>query len=67
MIAIVAAYALLTMGRVSAHSMPYIFLNITGALGLLLDSLSHKAYQSVAANLVWVAIGILSLIKILPL
>ena len=41
----------------------YQTLNIIGALLLIINSFSFRAYPSVGVNVVWVGIGLLTLIK----
>lgn len=42
----------------------YQLLNLFGALGVVLASLQNQAYQPATLNIVWVLIGVVSLIKI---
>ena len=63
-IAIVGAYALSSFGVLSAHGIVYQLLNITGALGIIIVSLSKKVYQSVVLNVVWFAIAAIAIVKL---
>lgn len=62
--AVVAAYTLNSLGYLERTDLLYIALNITGGLGLLIDNLSHRAWQSMVANLIWIVVGIFSLMNI---
>ncbi|MGL5857089.1 MAG: CBU_0592 family membrane protein, partial [Angustibacter sp.] len=54
------AYALLSGHRVTATSSGYRWLNVLGAAGLALNGAVHGALPSVALNLVWCGIGLVS-------
>ena len=58
--AIISAYALLNLGIFEVGDMWYQVLNLTGALGIILDSLSDKDYQPVVLNIFWAGISSLS-------
>lgn len=63
-LAVVGAYTLNSLGILGRHDLWYVGLNITGGLGLLIDNLSHKAWQSSVANIVWIIVGTYSLTRI---
>jgi hypothetical protein len=52
------AYVLLTMGKLSARSKVYHWLNVLSGLGIILNSGWNGAYPSVFINVVWAAIGL---------
>jgi len=54
---IVAAYALLSSGRLAGDSRLYHYMNIVGALGFVVNSGWNGAYPSAALNVVWIGIG----------
>lgn len=62
-ISILAAYAAMSFGLVYPTSPLYQGLNLFGALGIVMSTLPRKAYQATALNLVWAAIAILALLK----
>ena len=64
-IAILAAYALVSFSFVSASSSIYQILNLTGAIGILAISLEKKAYQPAALNVIWSLIAIVALLSLL--
>ena len=51
------AYILLTVGRLSARSNVYHWLNILSGAGFIVNSGWNGAYPSACINVVWVAIG----------
>ena len=53
-----SAYVLLTMGRVSARSKVYHWLNILSGAGFIVNSGWNGAYPSAFINVVWAAIGL---------
>ena len=54
---LLAAYILLTMGKVTARSSLYQLLNVLAGAGLVVNSGWNGAYPSVFINVVWMAIG----------
>ena len=58
---VLAAYALVSTGRVRAQSWTYQLLNIGGAVGLVLNSWWYGAIPSVVVNVLWVGIGVYAL------
>jgi len=64
-IAIVAAYFLVSFSLISPEGYLFQILNATGALGIILISLHDKSHQSAVLNMVWLAIAIVALIKII--
>ena len=61
---IVAAYALLTIGRMSSTSAGYQWLNVMGAAGIGTNAWWNDALPSVALNVVWAGIGVVALWQI---
>ena len=61
---ILAAYALLTAGKLQADSRAYQWMNVVGAAGILLNSGWNGAIPSAALNVVWAAIGLAALWQI---
>lgn len=56
-ILLVAAYALLTAGRLRSAGTPYQLMNLVGGVLLLANTAFHAAWPSAALNLVWFGIG----------
>ncbi len=65
MIAIITAYALLSFGLISSNSLPYIFLNLSGAIGVIILSVAKGVKQSVILNIFWAAIALYALTKLI--
>jgi hypothetical protein len=61
---ILAAYALLSAGKLSGKSVSYQVMNVVGATGFVLNSGYNGAIPSAALNVIWVGIGIFALIRI---
>ena len=55
---ILGSYALLTLGKLGAKSIPYQAMNVFGALGFIVNSYWNGAIPSAALNVVWAGIGI---------
>jgi uncharacterized membrane protein len=64
-LAILIAYSLITLKFVQSHSIIYLLLNLTGAIGILTHSYIKKDYQPVVLNAVWIAIAIIGLFRAL--
>lgn len=64
-ITIVSAYALVSFGVMSASSLIYQMLNMTGALGIVYIASKKKDYQSSVLNIIWVIIALIAIVNIL--
>jgi hypothetical protein len=60
---IIAAYALLSAGRLKAESIAYHLMNILGAAGFVVNSGWNGALPSAAMNVVWIGIGMYALFQ----
>ena len=63
--AILLAYALLSFNFILYTDPTYQILNVTGALGIVADTLFKKDYQPAVLNIFWAVIGFIALIKLL--
>ena len=52
------AYIMLTLGRLSASSLVYHWLNVAAGAGIVANSAWNRAWPSVTINVVWMAIGL---------
>lgn len=64
-VAILLAYALNSFSIMDSGSLAYQFLNLSGALGIMLVAASKKDTQPVVVNIVWSAISIVAIVNIL--
>lgn len=64
-IAIVLAYALVSFSVLSSDSIWFQLLNGTGAVGIVVISLSKKAYQPGILNIIWTLIAVIAIFNIL--
>lgn len=62
-VVVLAAYWLVTDGRVAATSLPYLGLNAAGATGLAISAAAAHAWPSAAVNVIWLGIGLTPLVK----
>ena len=53
-----SAYVFLTMGKLTARSNVYHWLNVLSGVGFIVNSGWNGAYPSAFINLVWMAIGL---------
>ncbi|MDQ1123118.1 CBU_0592 family membrane protein [Microbacterium trichothecenolyticum] len=60
---LIAAYALLTAGRLSAGGWAYQAMNLVGGLALVANCISLSAWPSAALNVVWFGIGLVGLLR----
>jgi hypothetical protein len=63
--AIIAAYAANSFGFLGSGSLAYQILNGTGALGIVYISFKKKTLQPGVLNIVWAAIAVAAIIRIL--
>lgn len=64
-IVIVLAYALVNFNVLSSSNVLYLFLNLTGALGIVYISFKKKTYQPGVLNIVWAIIALIALIRLI--
>ena len=62
-VGLLAAYALLSTGRLTERGRLFQVLNLLGAAGLLMNGVYHGAWPSVGVNAVWLLIGALALLR----
>lgn len=60
---ILAAYALLSAGKLHARSPAYQAMNIVGAAGFVVNGWWHGALPSTVLNVVWMSIGVAALAR----
>ena len=58
---ILAAYILLSLGKLQARGYVYQWMNVAGAAGFIVNSGYNGAIPSAALNIVWAAIGLFTL------
>jgi hypothetical protein len=58
---ILAAYGLLSFGRMQARSWIYQTMNIVGAAGFIINCAYNHAWPTVALNVVWMGIALYAL------
>lgn len=61
--AILLAYLLNSLGIIDSSDYRYSILNLTGAIGVLVDAFRQKNYQPVVLNIVWALVAALALIR----
>lgn len=65
-VTMLAAYLLLTAGKLSSTSLRYQWLNVLAGMGFILNSGWNGAYPSMFLNVVWVAIGLYGVFRPIP-
>jgi hypothetical protein len=60
---ILAAYALLTAGRLDARSPIYQWMNVIGAIGFVINLSYYRAWPGATLNVIWAGIGIVALVR----
>jgi len=63
---ILLAYALISSGKLQPRSTAYQLLNIGGAIGFIVNSGWNGAIPSAALNIVWLIIGLTTLVRRKP-
>jgi hypothetical protein len=61
---ILAAYFLLTLGKVRAESATYQAMNLLGAAGFVINSGWHGAIPNAALNVAWAIIAAVALVRL---
>lgn len=64
-ILILAAYGLLSAGKVDGQSRVYQWMNVLGAAGFVANGWWHRALPSTTLNVVWMLIGGIALWRIM--
>jgi len=64
-IAILTAYLLVSFNVIVAKSLSYQLLNLTGSLGIIVIATSKKDTQPVVLNIIWAAIAIIAIVRLL--
>jgi hypothetical protein len=62
-IMILAAYGLLSTGKLDGRSTTYQLLNLVGSVGVVINSGWNHAIPSAVLNVVWMGIGVAALIR----
>jgi hypothetical protein len=60
---LLAAYLLLSLRRIAATGPAFQLANVVGGGGVALHSASNGAWASAALNLIWIAIGVVALVR----
>lgn len=60
---ILAAYLLVSAGRLTGQSAAFQWMNVAGAAGFIVNSGWHGAVPSTALNVVWMLIGLVTLAR----
>lgn len=58
---ILAAYILLSLGKIEGRSRLYQWMNVIGAGGFIVNGLANGAMPSAVLNIVWMGIGLFTL------
>jgi hypothetical protein len=61
---ILLAYLLVSAGRLSGQSAAFQWMNVIGAAGFVVNSGWHGALPSTVLNIIWLAIGAVTLFRI---
>ena len=64
-VALIIAYGLISFSLLKSSDFVYQFLNLTGAIGIIVDTFSKRDYQPTAVNIVWAIIAFIALLKII--
>lgn len=63
-LAILLAYLLVSFNVITAKSLGYQVLNLTGALGIVVEALSKKDAQPATLNSIWAIIAVIAIARI---
>ena len=60
---VLAAYGLASTGRLDARSPTFQWLNLVGAAGFVINTAWHGAIPSMALNIIWCGIAVVTLVR----
>lgn len=60
---ILLAYILNTFGILEPEDRAYLFLNLVGAIGIIIDAYKDKNYQPVVLNTIWAVVALIGLVQ----
>lgn len=63
--AILLAYLLVSFNLIAVKSFSYQLLNLTGAVGIIIEALSKKDTQPVVLNIVWAVIALGAIVQLI--
>lgn len=63
-IAVVSAYALLSLNILNNNSLLFQGLNLTGAIGIIIDAIQDKNTQPAVLNVIWAIIALIAIFNI---
>ena len=63
-LAILVAYGLLSFKVINADNLVYQLLNLKGAAGIIIETAAKKDMQPVVLNIVWAAVALMAIIRI---
>lgn len=64
-LAILLAYLLISFNAITAKSLVYQLLNLTGAVGIIVEALSKKDTQPAVLNAIWAVIAVVAIVRII--
>lgn len=62
-IAILTAYVLISFSIADAESLLYQILNLSGALGIILETYSKRDLQPLVINIFWLLIALIAMLR----
>lgn len=64
-VAILVAYAFLSLGILESNQLSYQVLNLTGGMGIVVDAVADKNAQPAVLNIIWSAFALIAIVRIL--
>lgn len=64
-VAIIAAYGLLSFGVLESHGLTYQLLNLTGGIGIVIDAIADKNTQPAVLNTIWAVFALIAIARII--
>ncbi len=61
-LAIIVAYALLQFGLFRVDNLLYQLLNLTGSIGIIVDTIRKKDYQPMVLNFIWLIVAAVAIV-----
>ena len=65
LVAVLVAYGLVSFGTILPNNVAFQLLNLTGSFGLGILTFYKKAYPNLVLNVIWGAISLIAIVRIL--
>lgn len=64
MVLLILAYSMISFKKIKSKSKPFHFINLLGAIGILINAIYNKLFPVIILNIFWIVISVISLVNI---